>query len=101
MVRVAIVTGAAQGIGRAIALKLATDGADVAVNDIPQKQDVLLELVKQIEAMGRRSLAIPGNVTRENEVKSMVAKAVEAFGGLDIMVANAGIVEKATVLEGI
>ncbi|QRV82890.1 Enoyl-(Acyl carrier protein) reductase [Ceratobasidium sp. AG-Ba] len=99
MSRVAIVTGAAQGIGRAIALKLAIDGVDVAVNDIPQKQNALLELVKEIEARGRKSIAIPGNVANQVEVKEMVSKTVELLGSLDIMVANAGIAERVSILD--
>ncbi|KAG9088931.1 hypothetical protein FRC07_012448 [Ceratobasidium sp. 392] len=85
MARIAIVTGAAQGIGRAIAMQLATDGVDVAVNDIPQKKDQLLELVQEIEHVGRKSIAIPGDVSKESDVKSMVAKTVEELGGLDIV----------------
>ncbi|KAG9101152.1 hypothetical protein FS749_009871 [Ceratobasidium sp. UAMH 11750] len=99
MPRTAIVTGAAQGIGRAIALRLAADGIDVAVNDIPQKQDKLLELVKEIELAGLKSIAIPGDVSKEDDVKSMVAKTVAELGGLDIMVANAGIYEWYSILD--
>ncbi|KAG8777551.1 hypothetical protein FRC12_000314 [Ceratobasidium sp. 428] len=99
MVRVAIVTGAAQEIGRAVALKLAADGIDVSVNDIPQKQDLLLELVKEIESGGRKSIAITGDVLKESEVKNLVAKTVQELGGLDIMVANAGINERYSILD--
>ncbi|KAG8683589.1 hypothetical protein FRC08_014198, partial [Ceratobasidium sp. 394] len=99
MTRVAIVTGAAQGIGRAVALRLAADGVDVSVNDIPQKQDVLLELVKEIEAKGRKSIAVTGDVSKESEVKNMVAQTVEKLGGVDIMVANAGIDRPYSILD--
>ncbi|KAG8743783.1 hypothetical protein FRC10_011412 [Ceratobasidium sp. 414] len=64
---------------------LAADGVDVAVNDVPQKQDKLLELVKEIELVGRKSVAIPGDVSKESDVKSMVAKTVEELGSLDIV----------------
>lgn len=81
--RVAIVTGAAQGIGRAIALRLADDHLDVAVNDIASKTDQLQELVSQIQARGGRSLAVPADISNEDDVQKMIAKVVETFGGLD------------------
>ncbi|KAI0945020.1 hypothetical protein AcV7_001666 [Taiwanofungus camphoratus] len=90
--RVAIVTGAAQGLGASIALRLADDGLDVAVNDIGSKSDQLQQIVAQIQAKGRRALAVPADVSRDVDVQAMVAKVVEELGGLDVMVANAGIV---------
>jgi len=99
MTRVGIVTGAAQGIGRSIALKLATDGIDVGVNDISSKQDELKKLVEEIEAMGRKAIAIPGDVSKEAEVQDMVKKTVDALGGLDVMVANAGIYKAHSILD--
>ncbi|CAE6536239.1 unnamed protein product [Rhizoctonia solani] len=91
MARVAIVTGSAQGIGRAIALRLASDGNDVAVNDINTKQGELEKLVEEIKRLGRKAISIPGDVSKEKEVQDMVARTVDALGSLDIMVANAGI----------
>lgn len=99
MTRVAIVTGAAQGIGRAIALKLAADGVDVAVNDIPKKQEALLEVVKEIEGRGRKAIAVPADVSKESEVKAIVTKTVEELGTLDIMIANAGIAVASSILD--
>ncbi|EED83233.1 predicted protein, partial [Postia placenta Mad-698-R] len=97
--RVAVVTGAAQGIGRAIALRLAADHLDVAVNDIVSKTDQLQELVSQIQARGGRSLAVPADISNEDDVQKMIAKVVETFGGLDAMVANAGIVALKPLIE--
>ncbi|KZT00678.1 NAD(P)-binding protein [Laetiporus sulphureus 93-53] len=89
--RVAVVTGAAQGIGLSIALRLADDGLDVAVNDIAAKSDQLQDVVAQIQAKGRRALSVPGDVSREDDVRNMIAVVVGELGGLDVMVANAGI----------
>ncbi|CAE6500368.1 unnamed protein product [Rhizoctonia solani] len=99
MTRAAIVTGAAQGIGRAVALKLAANGVDVAVADIPSKREALDQVVKEIEASGRKAIAVTGDVSKEPDVQAIVQKTVEAFGGLDIMVANAGINKTYSVLE--
>ncbi|KAI0945635.1 hypothetical protein AcW1_001811 [Taiwanofungus camphoratus] len=97
--RVAIVTGASQGLGASIALRLADDGLDVAVNDIESKSDQLQEIVAQIQAKGRRALAVPADVSRDADVQAMVAKVVEKLGGLDVMVANAGITIIQSILD--
>ncbi len=83
--RVAIVTGAAQGIGEAIALRLADDGIDVVLNDLPRKSDQLDGVVKAIQAKGRRAAAVLGDATVEADVIALVDTAVKEFGGLDIV----------------
>jgi len=90
---IALVTGAAQGIGHAIAVRLAADGFDVAVNDISSKENNLGELVKVIQGQGRRSCQIIADVSEEDQVKRMIETVVKEFGGLDVMVANAGIIK--------
>ncbi|KZV67621.1 NAD(P)-binding protein [Peniophora sp. CONT] len=95
--RVAIVTGAASGIGRSIALRLARDGHDVAVTDLPGS--TVPDVVKEIEALGRKSKAFYADVTKEAEVKKLVDDAAGELGSVDIMVANAGIYGAGTVLD--
>ncbi|PPQ78011.1 hypothetical protein CVT25_015567 [Psilocybe cyanescens] len=89
--RVAIVTGAAQGIGKAISLRLAEDGLDVVVNDIPSKSAELESVKAEIQAKGRKSVAVVGDISSEADVIALVEKTVSELGGLDVMVANAGI----------
>ena len=84
-VRVAIVTGAAQGIGRAIALRLAADGLDVVVNDLPAKAKELDTLVEEITAHKRQSLAVVGDMSQESDVERLVNVTVEKLGGLDVV----------------
>ncbi|EED79182.1 predicted protein, partial [Postia placenta Mad-698-R] len=82
---IAIVTGAAQGIGQSIALRLAQDGLDVAVNDLPEKDVQLQEVVHQIQAAGRRSIAVAADVSDEEGVRKMIAQTVRRLGGLDVV----------------
>jgi len=87
--RVAIVTGSAQGIGRAIALTLAKAGADLVVSDM--NADGIISTAGEIEALGRKAAAIKCNVSDSSEVAELVKKAQEIFPTIDILVNNAGI----------
>ncbi|KAJ7097551.1 hypothetical protein C8R44DRAFT_683344 [Mycena epipterygia] len=98
---IALVTGAAQGIGRSVALRLAEDGFDVAVNDISMNSENLNSLVEEIEAKGRASSMHIADVSQEDQVKGMVEHAVQRHGGLDIMVANAGVVGRSAPITEI
>ena len=86
----ALVTGASRGIGRSIALQLAEDGYNVAVNYAGSK-DKAEAVVDEIKAKGVDSFAIQANVAKGDEVKTMVKEVVSQFGSIDVLVNNAGI----------
>ena len=86
--KVAIVTGAGQGIGQAIALLLAKEGAEVVVNDV--NLEAASKVVGEIQAMGRQAKAIKADVTNSREVNQMVKQTVADFKKIDILVNNAG-----------
>lgn len=87
--KTALVTGGSRGLGRACAVALAEAGADVAVVDLPGADTAAV--LSDIRALGRRALALSCDVTRSPEVDAVVAAAVAEFGGVDILLNNAGI----------
>lgn len=91
--KTALVTGASdpRSIGWGIARSLAQEGADVVVNDVV-RPDALTERVRDLEALGRRGLAVQADVTTPDQVRAMFAQAIQSFGRLDIVVSNAGII---------
>ena len=96
--KIAVVTGAGKNIGRTIALTLAEDGADVVVNG--RSDAALLDAVAgEIEAMGRRALPVLADVSQEDQVRALVAKTVDHFGGIDIVVSNAGLRRQTPLIE--
>ena len=95
--KIALVTGAAQGIGRDIALGLATDGADVAICDV--NLEAAQKTAGDIEAKGRKSLALKANVAASADVTAMIDQVVEKFGRIDILVNNAGITRDGLILR--
>lgn len=88
--RIALVTGGSRGIGRAVATRLAELGADVVVN-YASNPDAARKVVEAVEALGRRALAVKADVSREDEVRHMVAAVEETLGPIDVLVNNAGI----------
>jgi 3-oxoacyl-[acyl-carrier protein] reductase len=94
--KVAIVTGAGQGIGKEIALSLAKEGAKVVVSDIT---DMIHDVVKEIESSDSQALAIKTDVSKIKETEEMVKKTLQKFGRIDILVNNAGIFPFKSLLE--
>ena len=95
--KIALVTGAAQGIGRAIALLLAQKCADIVISDINLEKAE--EMAKEIEALGRKAMAIKVDVANTNDVERMVEAILERFGQIDILVNNAGIARDKLILR--
>jgi glucose 1-dehydrogenase len=97
MGKVAVVTGSANGIGRAIALSFAREGADVVVADIDLAGAEAV--VKEVEAFKRRTMAVKVDVSNLSDVKMMVETSINVFGNIDILVNNAGVIEGQPFLE--
>ncbi len=88
--RKALVTGGDSGMGRAASIAYAREGADVAINYLPEEEPDAREVIDLIRAAGRKAIAIPGDIRDEKFCQKLVAEAVEGLGGLDILVSNAG-----------
>jgi len=95
--RIAVVTGASQGLGKAIAHRLAREGATVAL--VARREKLLQEVAEEIASHGGRATGYPTDVTDETQVERMVARVMETFGHLDILVANAGILQAYDITE--
>ncbi|KAF7303874.1 NAD-binding protein [Mycena indigotica] len=88
---IALVTGAARGLGYSIALRLAQDGFDLGLNDLAPNREALESLKKEIGLLGRSASTHIADVSQEDQVVAMIAQVIEQHGGLDVMVANAGV----------
>jgi citronellol/citronellal dehydrogenase len=102
--RVAVVTGASRGIGKALAIRLAREGADVTVAAKSEESTERLpgsihETADAIRALGRRALAIATNVRDEDAIRNMIERTIAEFGRLDILVNNAGVIWAQPILE--
>src|ERR1700741_5173058 len=96
--KTALVTGAQQGIGRAIAVALARDGADVGVNFLDDKK-AAAGVAREVRALGRRAVLVPGDVSRPADVQAMVAAVVKELGAPDVVVNNAGVFPRVAFLD--
>jgi NAD(P)-dependent dehydrogenase (short-subunit alcohol dehydrogenase family) len=98
--RKALITGGDSGMGRAAAIAYAREGADVAINYLPAEESDAQEVIALIKAEGKKAIPIPGDITSEEFCKRLVAEAVSALGGLDILVNNAALQQtKPTILD--
>jgi 3-oxoacyl-[acyl-carrier protein] reductase len=95
--KTAIVTGASRGIGRAVALRLAQDGCAVAVNYASRAADAQA-VVQQIEAAGGRAIALEGDVAQAADCARLFEATEKAFGGVDIVINNAGVIQPGTTM---
>ena len=86
----ALITGGDSGIGRAVAIAFAREGADVAINYLPEEQEDAQDVVGWIEKAGRTAVLVPGDVREEQSCRDIVDRAVEGLGGLNVVVNNAG-----------
>jgi L-rhamnose 1-dehydrogenase len=96
--KVVLITGASRGIGRATAIEAARQGADVAINTFNDAEEAAA-VVAAVEALGRRAIAVDGDVALPESAPAFVAAAVEAFGRVDVFVSNAGICPFHTFLD--
>lgn len=88
--RKVLITGGDSGIGRAVAIAYAREGADVAINYLPDEEDDAREVVDLIKKAGRNVVAIPGDIREESFCQHLVSQVVGSLGGLDVLVNNAG-----------
>ena len=96
--RVALITGGSRGIGRAIALRLASDGAKIAVN-YRTNEDAAKFVVNAVNEMGSEAIAVCADVSQSADVDDMVKRVLDSWGGLDILVNNAGIIHDSLLMR--
>jgi NAD(P)-dependent dehydrogenase (short-subunit alcohol dehydrogenase family) len=97
----ALITGGDSGIGRAVAIAFAREGADVAISYLPDEEEDAADTARWIEQAGRQSLKLPGDVRSEHQCTELVQRVVDHLGGLDILVLNAAYQQNRDGLENI
>ena len=96
--KTAIITGSGRGIGKAIAVKLASLGANIVINDIPQSEDAD-KTSEEIKAMGVDSIVVKGDVRKTEDVQELISKTLDKFGKIDIFINNAGVTRDGLMLR--
>ncbi len=94
----ALITGSGRGIGRAIAVRLAREGADVAINDLNVQGDAR-ETLAEVETAGRRGVLVQADIGKAEQARQLVEEAIRQLGGLDILVNNAGVERRAAFVD--
>ena len=97
--KVALVTGSRQGIGRTIALAFAEAGADVAVCDLVADDGQLQAVAQEIQKLGRRALTVKADTSQKTDVDHLVQKVMDEYGRIDILLNNAGILIRSSILD--
>lgn len=95
--KVVIITGSGRGMGKAVALRLARDGARIVVNDLDP--DTASDTVSELHSRGAEAIAIPGNVTSQSDVTRLVEAAITEFGAVHVLVNNAGVLRPTRVVD--
>ena len=96
-----LITGGDSGIGRAVAIAFAREGADVAISYLAEEQDDAEETARWVQEAGRKAVLLPGDIQKEDQCRYLVGETLEKLGGIDILVLNAGYQEARDGLENI
>ncbi len=97
--KVAIITGASKGIGKAIAIAFAREGAHLSLNFLQQPEDEVKKLTDELQSFGSRVITVRGDISKEETVKHLVEQTLNTFGKIDILVNNAGILTQSLIQD--